>query len=122
MEMILNTVRKIDHDQVKEFFFGDDRSLQENLAIGFLNPKDFSRLSLSSSSNIKVKSKFGFVILKPVEQDKVPQSTIYIPISIWVNQITGILNNEAIYKNIKVDVEKTEDPIKSIEEIMNDIK
>ena len=87
-----------------------------------MNPKDFIRLSLSSSSNIKVKSKFGSVILKPVEQDKVPQSTIYIPISIWVNQITGILNNEAIYKNIKVDVEKTEDTIKSIEEIMNDIK
>ena len=121
MEMILNTVRKIDHDQIKEFLFGDDRSLQENLAIGFLNPKDYNSLNLSAISNIKVTSKFGSVILKPIEQDKVPQLTIYVPISIWANQITGIIDDEVIYKNIKVNVEKTENSIKTIDEIIKNI-
>jgi len=121
MEMILNTVRKIDHDQIKEFLFGDERSLQENLAIAFLNPKDYNSLNLDSSSHIKIISKFGSVILKPIGQDKVPQTTIYVPISIWANQITGIMENEVIYKNIKVNVEKTEESIKSLKEIIKNI-
>ena len=122
MKMILNTVRKIDHDQINEYLFGDNRSLQENLAIAFLNPNDYNYLELSSSSNLKVTSEFGSVILKPIEQDKVPKTTIYIPISIWVNQITGIIENEVIYKNLKVDVEKSGDSIESFEEIINNIK
>lgn len=121
MEMILNTVRKIDHDHIKEFLFGDNKSLQDNLAMGFLNPKDYDSLNLSAISNIKVTSKFGSVILKPIEQDKIPESTIYIPISIWANQITGIIENDVIYKNIKVNVEKTENSIKSLDEIIKNI-
>ena len=33
MEMVFNTVRMIDHDQLKEYVFGDFKSLNNKLAI-----------------------------------------------------------------------------------------
>lgn len=124
MEMILNTIRLIKYDQGKEFTFGDDLSLKENLAIGLLNPKDFKKLNLASDSNIKIISQFGEVIVKakPDELEEVPLNIINLPISIWANQLTGIEHNELLLKNIKVNVEATTEQILDFNEILALIK
>ena len=124
MEMILNTIRLIKYDQGREFSFGDDLSLKENLAIGLLNPKDFKKLNLSSNSNIKIISQFGEVIVKakPDELEEVPLNIINLPISIWANQLTGIEHNELLLKNIKVNVEATTEQILDFNEILTLIK
>ena len=124
MEMILNTIRLIKYDQGREFSFGDDLSLKENLAIGLLNPKDFKKLNLSSDSNIKIISQFGEVIVKakPDELEEVPLNIINLPISIWANQLTGIEHNELLLKNIKVNVEATTEQILDFNEILMLIK
>jgi formylmethanofuran dehydrogenase subunit D len=124
MEMILNTIRLIKYDQGREFSFGDDLSLKENLAIGLLNPKDFKKLNLSSDSNIKIISQFGEVIVKakPDELEEVPLNIINLPISIWANQLTGIEHNELLLKNIKVNVEATTEQILDFNEILRLIK
>ena len=124
MEMILNTIRLIKYDQGREFSFGDDLSLKENLAIGLLNPKDFKKLNLSSNSNIKIISQFGEVIVKakPDELEEVPLNIINLPISIWANQLTGIEHNELLLKNIKVNVEATTEQILDFNEILTRIK
>jgi len=124
MEMILNTIRLIKYDQGREFSFGDDLSLKENLAIGLLNPKDFKKLNLSSDSNIKIISQFGEVIVKakPDELEEVPLNIINLPISIWANQLTGIEHNELLLKNIKVNVEATTEQILDFNEILTLIK
>ncbi len=124
MEMILNTIRLIKYDQGREFSFGDDLSLKENLAIGLLNPKDFKKLNLSSNSNIKIISQFGEVIVKakPDELEEVPLNIINLPISIWANQLTGIEHNELLLKNIKVNVEATTEQILDFNEILMLIK
>ena len=49
MDFLLNTIRKIDNDQVKEHSFGNEQSLEENLAVSFINPKDFDKLNFSYS-------------------------------------------------------------------------
>ncbi|GAG00193.1 unnamed protein product, partial [marine sediment metagenome] len=49
MEFTLNSMRKIDNDQVKEYAFGTEDSLEEHLAICFINPKDFKKLNLVPS-------------------------------------------------------------------------
>ncbi|MFW9894885.1 MAG: molybdopterin dinucleotide binding domain-containing protein [Candidatus Thorarchaeota archaeon] len=119
MEMIVNTVRMVDYDQFKEFSFGDDRSLKENLAFGLLNPQDYEKLNLSLNMNLKLMSKNGQVVIKTREEKNVPIGTILMPVSIWANQITGINNGQTIFKNIQVNVEPTSEKVLDINDLLN---
>jgi len=122
MEMLINTVRMIDYDQAKEYSEGDNNSLREKLAIGFLNPEDFNNFNLTPKSNLKIISNFGSVIIKALQDKNIPLGIINMPVSIWANQITGIENDELVYKNLKVNVEVTQDSVLGIKELLNVIK
>jgi len=122
MEMIVNTVRMVDNDQTREYSFGDNSSLKDKLAIGFINPEDFKNLNISSNLNLRLDNKFGSVVIKPIEEEDVPTGIIIMPVSIWANQITGIERNELVYKNIEVNVEVTSDSILEIQNLINSIK
>jgi formylmethanofuran dehydrogenase subunit D len=122
MEMKINTVRMVDYDQVREYSFGDNNSLKEKLAIGLINPTDYDKLNITSSSNIKLSNNFGNVVIKPIQDEEVPLGTLIIPISIWANQITGIENGEMIYKNIMVKVEATKEAVNDLKGLLNSIK
>ncbi|MCK4380808.1 MAG: hypothetical protein KAW51_06670 [Candidatus Lokiarchaeota archaeon] len=122
MDMIVNTVRLMDYDQAKEYSEGDNNTLKEKLAIGFFNPEDYKNLNITPSSNLKIISNFGSVIIKVLQDKNVPLGTINMPVSIWANQITGIENNELVYKNIKVKVEVTKDSILNLKDLLNSIK
>jgi formylmethanofuran dehydrogenase subunit D len=122
MEMLINTVRMIDYDQAKEYSEGDNNSLREKLAIGFLNPEDFNNFNLTPKSNLKLISNFGSVIIKALQDKNISLGIINMPVSIWANQITGIENNELIYKNLKVNVEVTKDSVLGIKELLNVIR
>ena len=122
MEMVVNTVRMVDFDQAREHALGTDQTLKEKLAMGLVNPEDFKKLNLTPNLNLKVISRFGEVIIKIKENENVPNGTILMPVSIWANQITGIENNELIFKNIKVNVEATGEPILGIGQIINSIR
>jgi formylmethanofuran dehydrogenase subunit D len=122
MEMILNTVRMVDYDQMKEYAFGNENSLTEHLAIGIINPDDFKSLNLTSKLNLLLSNNYGNVIIKPIQDKNAPLGTINMPVSFWANQITGIENKELIYKNLKVRVEQTTDSVKNIKELLESIK
>ncbi len=122
MELIINTVRKIDHDQIKEHVFGNEITLKENVALAFINPDNLKETNIKINSNIKVTSKFGSVIIKVQEDKNVPKGMIYIPVSIWANQLTGIENNQLIYKNIKANIEPCNEPVTEFKELINRIK
>lgn len=122
MEMLLNTIRMVDHDQAREHALGDEKSLGQNLPIAMLNPKDFEQLNLTPSLHIKIANKNGEIIVGIEKDENVPQSTILMPVSIWANQLTSFESNELIYKNIIVNVEATRDPITSFDQIINSIK
>ena len=122
MEMIVNTVRMVDNDQAREYSFGDNSSLKDKLAIGFINPEDFNSLNLSSNLNLRLDNNFGSVVIKPIEDKEVPIGIIIMPVSIWANQITGIEKNELFYKNVGVNVEVTSDSVLEIQDLLNSIK
>ncbi|MFX1502676.1 MAG: molybdopterin dinucleotide binding domain-containing protein [Promethearchaeota archaeon] len=122
MKMLLHTVRMVDHDQVREYAFGDNNSLTEKLAIGLINPDDFKNLNLISKLNLKLNNNNGSVIIKPIQEKNVPLGTIIMPVSIWANQITGIENNELVYKNIEVNVETTNDSVLDINDLLSLIR
>lgn len=122
MEMIVNTVRMVDYDQLREHSFGDDNSLKENLAIGIVNPEDFIKLNLTPSLKLKLVNDHGQVIVKVKQEKDVPLGTILMPVSIWTNQITGIINKQLIYKNLNVNAEATRDNVLDIKGLLNVIK
>ena len=118
MEFLLNTIRRIENDQVKEHTFGTEQSLVEKLAICFINPKDFDKLNLVSSLHLKISNKEKHVIVKVEKDDNVPEGTVTMPVSIWSNQLSEVQNHELLYKNIVVNVEATREPIMKFEEII----
>ncbi len=122
MEMVVNTVRMVDNDQSKEFSFGDDISLKEKLAIGLLNPADSKNLELTPKMNLKLSNEYGQVIIKITENENIPSGTILMPVSIWANQITGIREDQLIFKNIKVHAEVTEENVLDIKDLLSIIK
>ncbi|MFW9990073.1 MAG: molybdopterin dinucleotide binding domain-containing protein [Candidatus Odinarchaeota archaeon] len=122
MEMLMNTIRMIDFDQAKEYFESNDNTIKEKLAIGFLNPEDYKNLKITPKLNLKITSKFGSVIIKAKQDDNVPLGIILMPVSIWANQITGIENNELIYKNLKVNIEVSQNPILDLQDLLNSIR
>ena len=121
MEFILNTIRKIDNDQVKEYAFGTEESIKENLAVCFINPKDFDKLNLVSSLHLKISNREKHVIVKVEKDDNVPEGTVTMPVSIWANRLSEVQNNELLYKNIAVNVETTREPIMKFKEIIQNI-
>jgi len=118
MEFVLNSMRKIDNDQVKEHAFGTEQSLEENLAICFVNPKDYEKLNLVSSLHLKISNEENFVIVKVEKDDNIPEGMIVMPVSIWSNRLSVVQNNEILYKNITVNVEATHEPIMKFKEII----
>jgi len=122
MELILNTIRMVDYDQAREYALGDENSLKEKLALGLVNPEDYRKLNLTSSLNLELSNKYGRVIIKVKQDENVPPGIIILPVSIWANQITGYDNGELIFKNIKVNISVSNEPIKSVHEIIDVIK
>ena len=118
MEFVLNSMRKIDNDQVKEHAFGTEQSLEENLAICFVNPKDYEKLNLVSSLHLKISNEENFVIVKVEKDENIPEGMIVMPVSIWSNRLSVVQNNEILYKNIAVNVEATREPIMKFKEII----
>ncbi|MHA1240468.1 MAG: molybdopterin dinucleotide binding domain-containing protein [Promethearchaeota archaeon] len=121
MEFILNSIRRIDNDQVKEYTFGTEQSLEEKLAICFINPKDFEKLNLVSSLQLKISNKEKHVIVKVEKDDDVPDGTVLMPVSIWSNRLSVVQNNEILYKNIVVNMEATREPIMRFKEIIQEL-
>jgi len=121
MEFILNSVRRIDNDQAKEHAFGTEKSLEERLAICFINPKDFERLNLVSSLHLKISNKEKHVIVKVEKDDDIPDGMVLMPVSIWSNRLTTVQNNELLYKNIIVNMEATREPIMKFKEIIQEL-
>ena len=122
MELILNTVRKVDNDQTKEFAFGDTKSLEENLAIAFLNPTNMKKLNLKNEECLNITNDVGSIVVKALEDEDVPEGSILLPVSIWANQLTKVEGNALLFKNIKVNVNATDKAITKYEDIISKIR
>ncbi|MBY8981666.1 MAG: hypothetical protein KGD57_01845 [Candidatus Lokiarchaeota archaeon] len=122
MDMILNTIRMNDYDQNNQFISADIESLEENLAIGFINPLDFKEMYLVPSLKLRLSNNYGDVVINFKQDENVSRGLIIMPVSIWSNQLTYTENNNIVYKNIKVKVEGTRDPPTKFIELVNKIK
>ena len=112
----------IDKDQAKEFAFGDEKTLEQNLALAFLNPEDYKKLNLTANNNLKIYNQSGEIIVKVEKEENIPHGMVQMPVSIWSNQLTTIKDNEILYKNIKVKIEPTINPISGFNDLIKKIK
>ena len=122
MEMLLNTLRKVDYDQLKEYALGDENSLKKNLAICILNPSDFKKLNLTSNLNLKLSNNNGEVIVKVKQDENIPSGIIVMPVSIWASQLTGVYDESLVFKNLDIAAEATRESVLSISELLESIK
>ena len=120
MEFLLNSMRKIDNDQVKEHAFGTEQSLEENLAVCFINPKDFENLNLVLSLRLKISNREKHIIVRVEKDENVHEGLLVMPVSIWSNRLSEVQNNELLYKNIVVNAEATREPITKFKEIIQE--
>ncbi|MGQ4876280.1 MAG: molybdopterin dinucleotide binding domain-containing protein [Promethearchaeia archaeon] len=115
--MILNTLRKVDFDQAREYTFGDENSLTEKLAIAIFNPEDMKISNIREKSAVKITSKYGSIVVYAISDKEVPKNMVLMPVSVFSNQITGVENNNLIYKNIEVSVVPTNEKITEFNDI-----
>lgn len=112
----------IDHDQATEFMFGEIDSMEEKLAIAYINPSDFEEMYLVPSLKLHISNDHGEVVVNFDQDEKIPKGTIVMPVSIWSNQLTSIRNGNIINKNIPVEVEGTRDPPTPLKDLILKIK
>ncbi|MHA1688755.1 MAG: molybdopterin dinucleotide binding domain-containing protein [Promethearchaeota archaeon] len=122
MEVLVNTARLIMYDQATEHAFGDPETLKEKVAIAFMHPNTMKQLTIKNHSNVKLRSEHGSIVLMAKEDDSMPEGVVTIPVSLWANQITGTMGEELIYKNFKVKIEPTTEPVPSLENLINKLK
>lgn len=87
MKAILNTGRTIWQGQAIEA--GKDLDLYiDAAAVVYMNREMMNELGVKEGDNVKVKSKYGEVVVKVVEaKEPLPEGMIYIPMGPWANKV-----------------------------------
>lgn len=88
-----------------------------------LNEDDFSTLGLQEGDRVKVKTEFGEVVVF-VRKGNLPKGLIFIPMGPYANQVidpstdgTGMPK----FKGVKGTVEKTEEKVLNVKELLEAI-
>lgn len=122
MKVKVSSIRMLEHDQAREYAFGDEESFKKNLAITLINPEDFEELGMTKSLPLHLKSEFGEVNIWVRKEEDIPKGHLYMPASIYFNQISGVKNGEIIYKNIECEAHPTRDQPLTKEELIKKIE
>ncbi len=88
-----------------------------------LSEEDFNSLNLNDGDKVKVTTKYGCVTVY-AKKAKLPKGLAFIPMGPYANQITGI-DTEGTgmprFKGVRGKVEKTEERVPTIKEIVEAI-
>jgi formylmethanofuran dehydrogenase subunit D len=91
---------------------------------GFLNPVDMMVLGIENGARVRITTPVGHVVLTACSADGVKRGEIFITVGPYANHIissethgTGMPD----FKSEYVDVEPTEEPVKSVGELMEEL-
>ncbi len=88
-----------------------------------LNEEDFKELGLQDGDRVKVKTEFGEVVVYAKKSD-VPKGVAFIPMGPYANQVIDASTNGTgmpRFKGVRAVVEKTEEEVLSIKELLEAI-
>ncbi|MEM1575706.1 MAG: molybdopterin dinucleotide binding domain-containing protein [Nitrososphaerota archaeon] len=108
IKVILITGRSLDQGTSKSI--GKfSKEYMEKLAICELDPEDLKSLGIKSGQNVKIKTKYGEIIVKAIESKQAPHKGIaFMPYGPWANLLLGSLTNSSgmpTFKGIEADIE-----------------
>lgn len=121
LKVSLVTGRTIDQGKWKEL--GKlSREYMESVAICEIDPDDLKRLGLREGRNVRVKTKFGSVVLKAKKSRRKPhRGVIFIPYGPWANLVvnpetdgTGMPS----LKGVDAEIEPTDEDVMPLERIL----
>lgn len=92
-----------------------------------MNQEDIASLSIKAGENVKVTSAHGSVVLKSVASNQLTKpGMIFIPYGLYANQLFNDITGSSgmpTFKGEPAVVESaTEEPVKTIEELITEIK
>jgi formylmethanofuran dehydrogenase subunit D len=111
INVLLTTVRTIEQGkradsdkESKEYF--------DETAIVLLNKEDIKKLSVENNDPVKIRTKYGEVIVKVKEAEETKEGIALVPVGLWANMITGNSvqsNGIPFLKNIQATIESTDE-------------
>jgi len=116
LKLVLVTGRSIRQGMFVEDKFS--REYAESVAIVKLDRKDMERLNIKEGDRVRVKSKFGEVIVKAVESKTSCEGVAFIPMGPWANMLTDPDTKGSgmpTLKGIEVEVSPTTKEVSPIE-------
>ncbi|MEM2083757.1 MAG: molybdopterin dinucleotide binding domain-containing protein [Nitrososphaerota archaeon] len=124
IKVILITGRSLDQGTSKSI--GKfSKEYMEKLAICELDPEDLKSLGIESGQNVKIKTKYGEVIVKAIESKQAPHKGIaFMPYGLWANLLLGSSTNGSgmpTFKGIEaiIDIAK-EEKILNLNELLKE--
>ena len=122
MKCILNTGRTIPQGTAVEHKGSD--AYRAVASACFLNPVDMMMLGIENGARVRITSPAGHVVLSARSAEGVTRGVIFVTIGPYANHIissethgTGMPD----FKSQSVDLEPTEEPIRSVGELMEEI-
>ncbi len=86
-----------------------------------LNEEDYNTLGLAEGDRVKVKTEFGEVVVFAKKSDELPKGVAFIPMGPYANQIIDPSTDSTgmpQYKGIKATIEKTDEKVLSVKELL----
>jgi formylmethanofuran dehydrogenase subunit D len=122
VKCILNTGRTVPQGTAVEHKVSD--AYRSVASACFLNPVDMMMLGIENGARVGITSPTGHVVLTARSAEGITRGEIFVTIGPYANHIissethgTGMPD----FKNQSVDVEPTEEPIRSVGELMEEI-
>ncbi|MHA2061561.1 MAG: molybdopterin dinucleotide binding domain-containing protein [Candidatus Sifarchaeia archaeon] len=119
IDVLLTTVRTIgqgksaDSDKESKEYF-------DEAAIVLLHTEDMKKLSVENNTPVKIRTRFGEVIVKAKESEETKEGIALIPVGFWANMTTGNSvqsNGIPLLKNIPATIESTEESLSDIQQL-----
>jgi formylmethanofuran dehydrogenase subunit D len=122
VKCILNTGRTV--PQGDTVGYKRSEAYRAVTSAGFLNPVDMMVLGIENGARVRITTPVGHVVLTACSADGVKRGEIFITVGPYANHIissethgTGMPD----FKSEYVDVEPTEEPVKSVGELMEEL-
>ncbi len=111
IEVLLTTIRTIKQGKSAD---SDKTSIEyfNEVAIVLLHKEDMKRLSVENNDPVKIRTKYGEVIVKVREAEETKEGIGLVPVGLWANMTTGNSiqsNGIPLFKNIRATIESTDE-------------
>ncbi len=122
-EFVIITGRTIKQGENVEDKFS--KEYFEAVSIIELDDEDMEELGVKEGDRVKVKTEYGEVVLKVKKAEGKQKGVAFIPFGPYFSKLISAKTRSVgmpLYKGIKARIEPTDEEVKNIEEIIEEIK